>query len=302
MRLRRTGHGWVVQTPAKLNLFLEVLSKRTDGYHDIQTVMATVNVYDTLVLNEEPTEDVTLRCHHSGPPLRGDKPSDDVPDGRDNLAVRAAELLRTRCDVRRGIHIDLFKRIPAAAGLAGGSSDAAAVIFALNRIWHLGLSRAELQELASEIGSDVSFFLAPTAFATCEGRGEILRPIQSSLRLHFVIARPDTGLATALVYRHCRPESQPRGATALIRALRQGHLQQASRYLHNSLQAPAEILNSDINQLKKEFAKLPVIGHMMTGSGTAYFGVCQHRQQAMTAAARLRAIGLERVFVAESPP
>lgn len=303
MRLRQTGQGWIVHTPAKLNLFLEVLGKRADGYHDLETVMVAVNMFDTLIFNEEPTENIFLRCHHSGSLLRrADATGDEVPDGRDNLAVRAAELLRARCGVQRGINIKLLKRIPAAAGLAGGSSDAAAVIFALNQIWDLGLRSDELQGLASEIGSDVSFFLSPTPLAVCQGRGEILRPLHSPLRLHFVIARPDSGLSTALVFKHCRPEANPRGASELVTALQSGDLQRVCSRMHNSLQQPAESLNSDIDQLKHVFSRLPLLGHMMTGSGTAYFGICQNRRQAMTAAARLRATGLSRVFVAESPP
>jgi len=303
MRLRQSGFGWVVQAPAKLNLFLEVLGKRADGYHDLETVMVAINLFDTLILNEESSGEITLRCQHAGAILsRTNRARDEVPETRDNLVVRAAELLRSRCGVQRGVHIDLIKRIPAAAGMAGGSSDAAAVMFALNLIWKLGLSEIELRRLASEIGSDVCFFLSSASAATCRGRGEILEPCPLPLRLYFVVARPDSGLSTALVYRHCRPEAEPRGARELLQALQRGDLQRASQQLRNSLQPPAESLNADVRQLKEEFSRLPVLGHMMTGSGTAYFGLCQNRQSAMTAAARLRARGLSRVFVAESPP
>lgn len=302
MRLRHTDHKWVVHTPAKLNLFLEVTSKRADGYHEIETVMAAVNLYDTLVFGESSSGDIALRCHTSGEHQERDGTIDSVPEGRDNLVVRAAELLRTRCGIQTGVQIDLFKRIPAAAGMAGGSSDAAATLFALNHIWNLGLDRIELQELASELGSDVSFFLSPSPLAVCQGRGEILHPIESSARLHFVIARPDSGLSTALVYQHCVPEASSCGAAGLIQNLIRGDLRKACEFMRNSLQRPAELLNSEIHRLKTAFEKLPVSGHMMTGSGTAYFGVCQNRLQAMTAAARLKAWGLGRVFVAASPP
>lgn len=303
MRLRQTGLDWVVHTPAKLNLFLEVLSKRPDGYHDLETVMVAINVFDTLVLKEELTGEISLRCQSAGQVLSpSNSATDDVPATRDNLVVRAAELLKSRCQVNRGVHIELIKRIPAAAGMAGGSSDAAAVMWALNQIWKLGLSITQLQALAAEIGSDVCFFLSPASAAICEGRGEILNPLKLPMRLHFVVARPDSGLSTALVYRHCQPEAVPQGSRELLRCLQVGDLQRAARQLRNSLQPPAEVLNTDIRQLKHEFSKLPVLGHMMTGSGTAYFGLCQNRQAAMTAAARLRARGLSRVFVAESPP
>jgi 4-diphosphocytidyl-2-C-methyl-D-erythritol kinase len=267
--------------------------------------MVTVGLYDTLVLTEESTPEISLRCHDAGYAPRTESNlgnSEQVPDGRDNLAVRAAELLRAETGADRGIHIDLFKRIPAAAGLAGGSSDAAAMLFALNRIWHTGLSRDELQRLASRIGSDVGFFLSPCPTAICQGRGEVIRPLSAPLRLHFVIAKPESGLSTVEVYRYCRPEHTTRGSSSLIESLQRGDLKLAGRRMFNSLQSPAEALNPDVQHLSAAFARLPFVGHMMSGSGTAYFGVCRHRHEAMRAAARLRASGQSRVFVVETPP
>lgn len=307
MRLHKSGQSWIVHTPAKLNLFLEVLGKRDDGFHELQTLMTTVDLFDTLVFTEEPNSNVSLRCHDAGCALRKDVRSGSssamsIPEGADNLAVRAAELLRSKTGVRAGIHIDLYKRIPAAAGLAGGSSNAAATLFALNRIHGLGLSRQELQEFASEIGSDVSFFLSSSPTALCEGRGEIIRPTPLPSRLYFVIAKPASGLSTADVFRNCRPESSPRGAAALLQSLKQGNLQRAGSQLFNSLQAPAESLNPELQRLKQNFTRQRFVGHMMSGSGTAWFGVCRHRHEAMTAASRLRASGPDRVFVAETSP
>lgn len=319
MRLRRSGQSWVVHTPAKLNLFLEILGKREDGFHELETLMVTVGLYDTLVLTEESTPEISLRCHDVGSTSRMESPasfrsttcrrrklnesgtSDKVPDGRDNLAVQAAELLKTETGVDRGIHMDLFKRIPAAAGLAGGSSDAAAVLFALNRIWQTGLSRDELQRLASRIGSDVGFFLSPCPTALCQGRGEVIRPLHAPLRMHFVIAKPDSGLSAAEVYRHCRPEESPRGSQPLIESLQRGDLNTAGRLMFNSLQPPAEALNEDVRELKAAFSGLSLSGHMMSGSGTAYFGICRHRHEARMAAARLRSMGQSRVYVVETP-
>lgn len=300
MRLRQVGRSWVVHTPAKLNLFLEVLGKRADGFHELETLMVTVNLFDTLVLTEEPSTEVSLRCRDVCSRFSSD--SQDVPEGRDNLAVRAAELLRSETGADFGIHIDLIKRIPSAAGLAGGSSDAAATLFALNQVRNLGLSRDELQNLASVIGSDVSFFLSPSPTAICQGRGESIRPIQSPVRLHFVIAKPASGLSTAQVFNHCRPVENPQGAEALVESLQRGDLMSAGRQMVNSLQPAAESLNPDMKRLRDRFSRLPFVGHMMSGSGTTWFGVCRHRCEARMAAARLRASGPDRVFVAESPP
>lgn len=305
MRFCRRGQSWIVHTPAKINLFLEVLARRADGFHDLQTVMVTVNLFDTLVFTKESTPQILLRCHDAGCALRTDDGTGgssrmSIPEGSANLAVRAAELLRSRTGVTSGIRIDLFKRIPAAAGLAGGSSNAAATLFALNQIHGLGLSRQELQQFASEIGSDVSFFLSPSPIALCEGRGEIIRPVCLPSRLYFVIAKPVSGLSTGDVFRNCRPEVAPRGAAALLRRLQTGELCSLGDHLFNSLQAPAEALNPDLQRLKRNFARQQIAGHMMSGSGTAWFGVCRHRHEAMKAAARLRASGPDRVFVAET--
>lgn len=305
MRLRHSGPSWIVHAPAKLNLFLEVLGKRADGFHELETLMVSVNLFDTLVFTQESSTQISLRCHYSGCVSRkattdSASASDEVPDGRDNLAVKAAELLKSKTGTDRGIHIELFKRIPAEAGLAGGSSDAAAVLLALNRIWQLGLSRDELQRYASEIGSDVAFFLAESPAAICQGRGEVIRPLPFSPRLHFVIVKPDSGLSTAAVFRHCHPEAKPRGASALVESLQRGDLMNTGRNLFNSLQAPAEMLNPEVQQLIHEFRRQPFVGHMMTGSGTSCFGVCRHRNEARMAAARLKALRLGRVFVGET--
>lgn len=309
MRLRCADQRWAVETPAKINLFLEVLGKRSDGYHDLETVMVPVNVFDTLVFTEGSTSEVSLHCQFAGSAHRWDRAvagsySADflVPEGCENLAVRAAEALKSATGCQRGIEIKLFKRIPSAAGLAGGSSDAAAVLFALNRIWNLGLSRDELLKIASGIGSDVSFFLSPSPAAICRGRGEIIEPLNGISKLFFVIAKPQSGLSTAQVFRNCTPEPAPRRAGRLVDALRTGNLATCGTSLFNSLQAPALELNSELKAIRRQFNRLGLVGHMMSGSGTSWFGICRHRSEAMTAAAKLRAAGFRQVFVAESPP
>jgi len=281
--------------------------------------MVTVGLYDTLVFTEEASEEVRLHCHdaafsgsrhcRAGSALRqnateGTTGCTDVPDGRDNLAVRAAELLRSRTGCRRGIRIDLYKRIPVAAGLAGGSSDAAAVLFALNRVWQLDLSREELQSIASEIGSDVSFFLNPQSAAVCRGRGEIIEPLSLPVRLHFVIVKPPGGLSTADVFRRCRAQSPGRGVGPLVDSLKHGDLRSAGQRLWNSLQSPAGELSSDVRRLKADFSRRNDMGYLMSGSGTAFFGICRQRREARTDAARISAHGngTDRVFTVANPP
>lgn len=286
-----------VQAPAKLNLFLEILGKRSDGFHELETLMVTVDWYDTLVVRDQPGP-IRLMCRQAG--QRSDDGGSGIPTGDDNLVVRAARLLKESTGHSGGAEIHLVKRIPMAAGLAGGSSDAAATLWALNRTWRTGLTNEELRELAAKLGSDIPFFLADRPAAVCRGRGEQVEPAPLPAGLCFVIARPSGGLSTALVYRHCRPSPHPRTAGDLVRKFQSGRLQDAGSLLHNALQEPAERLSPEVSQLKSLFSQQPVMGHLMSGSGTAYFGLCSHRRQALQIAARLRAAGVPHVAVVQT--
>jgi 4-diphosphocytidyl-2-C-methyl-D-erythritol kinase len=291
-----------VFAPAKLNLFLNVLGKREDGYHELESLMVSVGLYDTLTFSDDSPGQVTLRCRDGGRPARGMPPRDLPESGEDNLVMRAARLLQTATGTRRGAKIDLVKRIPLSAGLAGGSSDAAAALAGLNRLWDLRLSLPELSALAARIGSDVPFFLCIAPAAICRGRGEVVEPLRLSSRFWFVIARPQSGLSTAEVYRHCRPSTTARSAGELALRLARGRLQAAAGLFHNSLQEPAERLSADVTRLKTAFARQPFAGHMMSGSGTSYFGLCRSRRQAVQLASRLKAMRLGDVFAVSSRP
>lgn len=290
-----------VLAPAKLNLFLRVLGKRPDGYHELQTLMLSVSLYDTLTLTDDPAGELRLACF-DGAPRRTDARRELPGAGRDNLVFRAADLLRQKTGCSRGARIELIKRIPMAAGLAGGSSDAAAALLGLNRVWQLGLSSTELQLLGAELGSDIPFFLGPSPAAICRGRGEIVDPIALPGRLWFVIARPPTGLSTADVYRHCRPSSVNWSAEDVVRRLARGDLVRGAGLFHNALTEPAERLSGDVTRIKTAFAGQPFAGHSMSGSGSAWFGLCRSKSQAFHLAARLKAARLGDVFVASSRP
>jgi 4-diphosphocytidyl-2-C-methyl-D-erythritol kinase len=313
MRFRRVGPSLVVHTPAKLNLFLELLGKRPDGYHELETLMVAVDLIDTLTFTEEDSNEIRLQCSGLGTGKHGSAPNESdsarpdgeregIPLGSDNLVVRAAQLLREHAGVGRGVRITLVKRIPSAAGLAGGSSDAAATLMALNRFWNLGLGVPELQRLASHLGSDVAFFVDGTSAAVCHGRGEIIEPLDVPLGLHFVIVRPRTGLSTALVYKHAQVPTAKKSVHDLAAALRGGQIGVMGRLLHNALQAPAERLNPEVNRLQSVFSSLPVLGHQLSGSGTAYFGLCANARHARSLAGRLKGARVGRVWVAQCRP
>jgi 4-diphosphocytidyl-2-C-methyl-D-erythritol kinase len=287
MLLRQSGPSLAVHTPAKLNLFLEILGKRPDGYHELETLMVSIGWYDTLRFADAGDDQIDLRVRIAG--TWRSESAEAIPTGADNLIVRAARLLQEATRSCRGARIDVWKRIPPASGLAGGSSDAAATLAGLNRLWSLGLTRAALIELGARLGSDVPFFLAGNTAAVCRGRGERLEPLRLPNDTWFVIGRPATGLSTAEVYRHCRPSPIPRSVSVLIESLRRGRLAHAASAFHNALEAPAVRLNVDVATLSNWFDNQSVVAHQMSGSGSACFAVCRTSRQARQMARRLAA-------------
>lgn len=300
MHVRSTAAGLEVLTPAKLNLFLEVLGKRDDGFHEIETLMAPIGLYDTLYFENDPSGRIELFCEAADSQRSAEvgehEAAEQLPEGSQNIVFRAIELIRTRCQANCGARVRLVKRIPMAAGLAGGSSDAAAALVAANRLWGLNLPTTELAPLAAELGSDVPFFLEPGA-AICRGRGEQIERVPALGALSFVVVKPPAGLSTADVYRACRPAQAAKTAAPLVAALRAGRLQEAVGRFHNALQAAAEQLSPWIARLASEFARLDFVGHRMSGSGTSYFGLAKHFRHARRLASELQARGLGRVYV-----
>jgi 4-diphosphocytidyl-2-C-methyl-D-erythritol kinase len=290
-----------VTTPAKLNLFLEVRGKRPDGYHELETLMVTVSLFDTLRFTLAKPGEISLTNRWSS--SNGYKSrAASLPAGPDNLVMKAATLLRRETNVSQGVSIELTKRIPLEAGMAGGSSDAAATLIGLNRLWNSGLSLADLRELGARLGSDVPFFLAGTTAAVCRGRGEIVEPLLLKSSLHFVIVKPAAGLSTAQVFQNCQPAQPLQTSQELVRSLQTRQLALAGQQLLNQLGPPAERLCEDVSQLRQRFDRLPLYGHLMSGSGTSYFGLCRSRQQAQQLAARLRAQRVGQVFSVQSCP
>jgi 4-diphosphocytidyl-2-C-methyl-D-erythritol kinase len=300
MYVHRSEVELVVEAPAKLNLFFEVLGKRADGYHEIETLMCPIGIYDTLYFREGPGEQLELRCQRvqgAGGPT-GHK-GEELPEGPENLVLRAVELLRQQAGVKRGATLRLVKRIPIAAGLGGGSSDAAAALVAANEAWGLGHSRQELARLAARLGSDVPFFLAGGA-AICCGRGEQIAQLPVATGLSFVVVYPPEGLSTAAVYARCQPARRPRRLAGLVDALFSGDVGRTGRLLFNRLRPAAEALSPWIARLQRQLAKEDCLGHEMSGSGTCCFGLCRHARHARRVAARLRANGVGSVFAVRS--
>ncbi|HEX7734684.1 MAG TPA: 4-(cytidine 5'-diphospho)-2-C-methyl-D-erythritol kinase [Ktedonobacteraceae bacterium] len=212
---------------AKINLTLDVRGRRSDGYHELVTVMQTVDLYDTICLAESADEQVHLRC---------DRPE---LNNADNLVVRAAQLVRQRLDIKRGLVLELRKCIPMAAGLGGGSSDAAAVLLTLQKWWQLPLHMGDLLDMATALGSDVPFFLTG-GLALCEGRGEqvtLLTPRWPAALRWFVLIKPAIAISTAAVFGGLPASDYSDGAhsRAICVALEEGR-DPRSEDLHNDLE------------------------------------------------------------------
>jgi 4-diphosphocytidyl-2-C-methyl-D-erythritol kinase len=315
MQVRRGPDFVEVRAPAKLNLFLEILGKRSDGFHEIETVMVPVSVFDTLVVRDRPPGgegagrielEVEAIAGGGSESTAGSRTSADgpasapaaekhVPTDGQNIVVRALEALRRRTGTERGAHVRLVKRIPVAAGMAGGSTDAAAALAAANLAWNLNLPVSALRETAAELGSDIPFFFTGGA-ALCRGRGERIEPLAGGGVLHFAVVAPPVGLSTAAVYRACRPAAEPTCSRALVDALGSGNPAATARRLHNRLQPAAEGLSDWIERLKNEFARTDCLGARMSGSGTSYFGVCRNARHARRVAAVLAARRLGRTM------
>jgi 4-diphosphocytidyl-2-C-methyl-D-erythritol kinase len=266
----------VVWAPAKVNLYLEVLAKRADGYHDIETLMVAVSLYDTLEFKEETDPEICFDCDHP-----------ELTRGADNLVVRAAELLRQASGCQRGARIRLAKRIPLAAGLAGGSTDAAATLAGLNNLWQLGLGQEQLAHLGAQLGSDVAFFFATPA-AWCTGRGEQVAPVALGGPLWFVLVCPYFGLSTAEVYRSLTLPDQPQTGAPILQAAREGNVEEIGRRLHNRLQPVALELCPALRLVEARLATLRPAGSAMSGSGSSFFALCRDFREARRIAQGLR--------------
>ncbi len=296
MRFQQTAEGLAVWAPAKLNLFLEVLSKRDDGFHELETLMAPIDLYDTLTLREEASGRIEFVLENATGRGPTSVPGDTLTEGPDNLVVRALELARDRLGVRRGVRASLLKRIPVASGLAGGSSDAAAALVGVCRLWQQTPDLQTLTAWAAALGSDVPFFLVAGA-AVCRGRGERVEPVDAGPRLDLVVVRPPAGLSTAAVFGRCEPALSPAGVKPVCTAWQQGRVDRLGRLLWNRLQPAAARLSPWIDRLQGVFAAMDVLGHSLSGSGTSYFALCRHARHARHVAAQVRARNLGRVYV-----
>ncbi|HSV66910.1 MAG TPA: 4-(cytidine 5'-diphospho)-2-C-methyl-D-erythritol kinase [Mycobacteriales bacterium] len=294
-----------VRAPAKVNLHLAVGPIRPDGYHDLVTVFQALSLYDEVTAT--PARTLTLAISGEG--------ATELPADKTNLAWQAACLLAERAGVAPAVHLELAKAIPVAAGLAGGSADAAGALIACDALWGTGLGRAELLELAAGLGSDVAFALVGgTALGT--GRGERLTSVLATGRWHWVLAVASGGLPTPAVYREldrmraaANPEpGSPYGAPPagspdeVINALRLRDVGRLGALLANDLQPAALVLRPDLRHTLRAGAELGALGSLVSGSGPTCAFLARSEEHAVRLAAALAGAGVCRtVRVAYGP-
>lgn len=263
---------------AKINLGLDVLRKREDGYHEVRMIMQTINMYDRIVLTQR-----------SKPGIQVQTNVDFLPVNEDNLVYKAAKLLMDEFQVAEGIGIWLKKFIPTAAGMAGGSSDAAAVLVGLNRMFELGLTKEELMKRAVRIGADVPYcVLRGTALA--EGIGEILTPLPGIPPCFILIAKPPVSVSTKFVYTNLKADElrEHPDIDGQIAAIRRGDLAGMCRCMGNVLETVTLPAYPVIGEICGVMRSCGALNAMMSGSGPTVFGIFDDEEKAKAAAERLR--------------
>lgn len=274
------------RVPAKINLELIVGPRRDDGFHHLATVFHAVGLYDDVSV--EPADDWGITVNGPYAAL--------VPADHTNLALRAARLLATQAGIEAPIHLTIDKDIPVAAGMAGGSADAAGALLVCDAFWELGSSKAVLYDLASELGSDVPFaLLGGTAMGS--GRGDRLAPVLGRGRYHWVLALSDVGLATPQVYAECdrlragRPVPAPVPSAAMMTALRSGDAASLRLALSNDLQPAAFSLQPRLAEVLSAGMEYGALGGIVSGSGPTIAFLVSDTERALDLAVALTASG-----------
>ena len=259
---------------AKINIGLDVLRRRADGYHEVKMIMQTVDIYDELVLERRKEPGIELRMDNS-----------DLPSGGDNLICRAADLLFREKKITEGVNISLTKRIPIAAGMAGGSADAAAALRGVNELFDLGYSLKELQALGVGLGADIPYCLAGGTMLS-EGIGEILTPLPAPPAAHLVIAKPDINVSTAFVYGNLHADrlAWHPDIDGMIVALQKGDLDGITDRLGNVLETVTVKAHPVIEQIRELLRKQGAENALMSGSGPTVFGIFKEKETAARAA------------------
>lgn len=293
----RVDDAVMVRAPAKLNLHLGVGPLRSDGYHDLVTVFCAMSLSDEVLAVE--SDGLSLQVEGEG--------SADLPTDEGNLAWRAATALAKAAGIEPDVALTIRKGIPVAAGLAGGSADAAATLVACDALWQTGMDRAELLGLAAGLGSDVAFSLTG-GLALGTGRGELLSPVLAAGRWHWVLAIAQQGLSTPRVYAELdrlRTSSRTRAAAmpdALLNGLRTKNIEQIAAELRNDMEPAAFSLRPELRKTRRIGLEEGAVGALLCGSGPTYAFLVASKDDAVDLAARLAGAGVCRTVRTTSGP
>ncbi len=275
---------------AKVNIGLDVLRRRPDGYHELRMIMQTVDICDELTFEKKEEPGILLRIDGAA-----------LPTDENNLVCRAAALLLEEKQIEQGVSITLKKRIPIAAGMAGGSADAAATMRGLNALFELGCSMEELRRLGVKLGADIPYCISGGTMLS-EGIGEILTPLPSPPECHLVVAKPDIDVSTAFVYQNLRADSLPfhPDIDGMAEALAAGDLKGMTDRMGNVLETVTVREYPVIDRIKKRMCELGAENALMSGSGPTVFGIYKEKETAEKTADVIRKEKLAgAVFVTE---
>lgn len=271
-----------VKALAKINLGLDVVRRREDGYHEVRMVMQTIHLFDRLEMAKNSSGEISITTNLSF-----------LPTNRNNLVYRAAELLREEFQIKDGLTINLHKHIPVAAGMAGGSTDAAAVLYGMNRMFNLGLKREELMERGVKIGADVPYcIMRGTALA--EGIGEKLTALPPMVKCPVLIAKPQISVSTKFVYENLRLNDKTvhPDIDALVENIRKKDLNAVASEMGNVLETVTIPNYPVIAQIKEHMLENGAVGAMMSGSGPTVFGLFEDGDTAVAAYEKMKESGL----------
>lgn len=273
-----------LQAMAKINLGLDVVRKRDDGYHEVRMIMQTIQMYDQLDMAESSRPGIRLATNLAY-----------LPNNENNLVYRAANMLMEEFHIKKGLDIRLRKMIPVAAGMAGGSSDAAAAFIGVNRIFRLGLSMDELMQRAVKVGADVPYCLM-RGTALAEGIGEKLTPLAPTPPCHILIGKPGISVSTKFVYSNLRAgeiKDHP-DISGMIRAIEEGSLPGVTARMANVLERVTIPAHPVIEEIKRNMIAHGACNALMSGSGPTVFGIFDNRRTAEAASRALKRSGLAR--------
>lgn len=269
-----------LKSRAKVNLSIDVLGKREDGYHLVEMIMQTIDLYDKLKITEIEENSILIKSN-----------SLDIPLNEDNIMYKAVKLLKNQFNIEKGIEISIEKNIPVAAGMAGGSSNAAAVLVGLNKLWNLGLSENELKDIGLKLGADVPFCITGGS-ALAEGIGEELTNIKGLPEdLNILVCKPNIFVSTKEVYQSLNMDKVKRRPQnkELIDALQKEDVKFISENMVNVLEEVTSLKYSEIGQIEDIMIKNKALGSMMSGSGPTVFGLFDNKDCAIKAKEDLQA-------------